>query len=287
MRPFDFDSLRAEQEALFDWLSSLGFAKQDRLRRHGDNVRDLIAGRLDAAISAEKGREVLWSIGESLEFVEACRVIRERQPRGFVNVLKQALDGPVDPGNEQGASNRGRNAMFELVVAAHLAAGGFNTQFRENPDVHAELEGTTVRVECKRPQSSSSTDRLVYEGAKQLRKTANTGAATDLGVVAVSATRLFDEKSSAGVATFNSVDEMCRAHHGALHRFIHGLTKTIEQIKRHRVNALLVHSAFPARVLNQARQFTFQERMMVAPVAMSADQGRRLREIFDHVSAFY
>jgi len=279
LKAFDWDALRAEQDGLFDWLRNLGFEAHDRLRKHGDNLRAMVDGRLGGSVSAEKGHEALWSIGESLEFVEACRVIKANEPKGYRDVLKRALDGPIDPSREAGAGNRGRNAMFELVVGAHLAAAGFDVEFRENPDVHAEPQGTRFRVECKRPQSLSSVEKLLYEGAKQLAKTGS-DSAPDFGIVAISATRLLNSKTTEKVESFQNVDEMYAAHHDALHGFIDRLAPALQQIKRHKVSAVLVHSAFPARVSAEERQFTFQERMMLATAALGADREQCLRGLF-------
>jgi hypothetical protein len=285
MREFDWDSIRAQQDELFEWLRQLGFAQHDRLRTHQANLRRMLDGEYERDVTAAQGNEVLWSIGESLEFVEACRHIKARSPGGFERVLKSALDGPVDPTKETEANNRGRNTMFELVMGAHMLAAGFEVEFRENPDVYANSDGLSVLIECKRPLSDSALPKNMYSAAKQLGKLQR--VPPDLTVIAISGTRIFNGKTLQGVESFGSLDLMYEDHHRRLHSLIDGLDCAIHQIKRHRVSALLVHSAFPARVLDQARQFTFQERMMLASVSTTAAEGRLTRSAFEKVTSFY
>ena len=123
-----WDEVRANLEVLSAWLKSIGFDRPHRFEQHRRNVLSMFDSRneLRANLTPEAGHELLWSIGESWEFIATLTTLRERCTDADLHpVLQRALQGPTYPLHENSDNNTGRNFTFELVIAAHFAKAGF------------------------------------------------------------------------------------------------------------------------------------------------------------------
>lgn len=161
--PLDWTELQNRQNRIFNWLRSMGFDKHHRLSIHRKNIEEILDARAGGryqdfrrGLSEPDQRERLWSICESVEFVDAIHPLVDKSPPGIQNVLENALQGPVDLFVETEKTNQGRNATFEIVIGGLFVRAGFDVEFRVNPDIFTEYSGRPVAIQCKRPFKAAS-----------------------------------------------------------------------------------------------------------------------------------
>lgn len=198
MTRFDESSIFGDLDHLDLWLAARGFTQHNRLRIYREN---LIAMRdTDDDVNTihlrmqEAGRmtEILASYVEGFELSDALKCLLDRQVEIPDELLKRALDGHADGAQETSRSNQGRNAMFELSIAAAVARQGLKPAFSlDKPDLQFQFEGRRVLMECKRVFSEGGIDEAMSVGIRQLRKKVDVSAG-DVGLVAVNISRLFN-----------------------------------------------------------------------------------------------
>lgn len=286
MEALDWTELQGRQGRIFDWLRDLGLDKHHRLNKHRENIREILeaqaGGRYEdfrSGLSREDQRERLWSICESIEFVDALHPLIQRPPDGVRRVLEQALQGPVDLSEETEKTNRGRNATFELVVGGIFARSGFPVEFRDNPDVLTEYSGRPVVIQCKRPFKVTSVGANLFAAGKQVRKDLEIHC-NAISIVAISFSRLFNSGNQ--IAVFSTEAEMETSLHRNLRSAGDGLGGTLAQIKRYGISGTLFHTGTPA-FLSMLHQMTFRQVGVMIPVAASKAEGFVLQEIAKRV----
>jgi hypothetical protein len=195
----DQSNLFSELDELDIWLAGRGIKQRNRLRIYRENLiamREREKSEDAAAIFAEiqkAGRltEILASYVEGFEIVDALTSLRSAQVEIPDELLKRALDGAADASRESPKNNQGRNAMFELSIAAMLARQNLKPKLSiENPDVEFEFEGRRVLVQCKRVLVEDRALPVISEGIRQLRRQVDVSLA-EVGLVAVNISRIF------------------------------------------------------------------------------------------------
>src|SRR5215471_10197377 len=153
-----YKDLLARVDEIDAWLCSRGLNQQmDRIRRNRADVAQLSEafdeGRLGKFIDEageDRRRELMWSLAESMEFVDSIDALRQQARNIPDRVLRTALDGPTDLLSETEKSNAGRNTMFEIAMAGRLATAGLHPTLGEEPDVHLEYKSRKIFIQCKR-----------------------------------------------------------------------------------------------------------------------------------------
>ena len=207
------------------------------------------------------------------------------------NILRQkvetALIGPDIPMEENQNSNRGRNDLFELVMAGKLLVAGYTPILGKHPDLACEVDGRKLLIECKRPSSDGAIRKRLKEAGGQLgRQLKDWRAGTGTrGVVALSLTKVI-----------NPGDQFLRyKREGEASRFLGDCLQTVQQECYSTVEALpakivgvLWHVITPA-IDETANMFVVAQHMLVqginrtslhddAPVKKVYD---KLAEVFD------
>ena len=274
--------MHARQDRIFDWLRSMGLDKHHRLKAHRKNIAEILhareSGRYEefrSRLSEVDQRERLWSICESVEFVDAMHPLLDEQPNGIQRVLEEALQGPVDLFAESETTNRGRNATFEIVVGGLLARAGFAVEFRVTPDILTEYSGRPVVIQCKRPFKPTSVRRNFFEAGKQLRRDLQ-GHQNALAIIAMSFSRLFNAGNK--IAQFSTQEEMNTSLHMDLRRAAESFNGTLEQIKHYGVSGAFFHTGTPAYI-STANQMTFRQVGAMTHVAASKNETSLLQAV--------
>lgn len=249
---FDESSLFGDLDRLDAWLAARGFVQRNRLRIYREN---LIAMRdTDDDVSTihlqmqEAGRitEILASYVEGFELSDALKCLLHKQVEIPDELLKRSLDGHADAAQETSKSNQGRNAMFELSVAAAVARQGLRPVFNlDKPDLEFQFEGQRVLMECKRVFSESGIDEAMSVGIRQLRKIVDVSAG-DVGLVAVNISRLFNRGDGwwtikGGVHPVSVLSNM-------IHRVIEGREPNIRRRKEPAIRGMVFYAASPFKV---------------------------------------
>ena len=106
-------------------------------------------------------------------------------------IAKAALDGPVDLQAENLTSNRGRNTMFEIVLAGKLAAGGLKPILGGEPDVWVGLNDRNLLIQCKRVFSRNGILKCLKDASRQLKRDLlRSSDPRDCGLIAISLSRI-------------------------------------------------------------------------------------------------
>lgn len=135
------DAFIAQLDEIDDWLEGLGIRQHNRFRGYRDNINWLRKhdAEEDGASVYQKleaeGRltEVLSTMTDSIEIVETIPVLRTDGVEIPVELLRTAFSGPVAAFVEDNTSNRARNAMFELSMAAMAARQGLRPILSTTP----------------------------------------------------------------------------------------------------------------------------------------------------------
>jgi hypothetical protein len=273
----------SEFDGTVNWLASRGFRNKDRLRVYRDNIQNMshIAsdGDMERAYADAKRdgklNEILSSYVESIELVGALTCLRNEAVDIPDLVLKRALDGPADAAIENENSNQGRNAMFELSMAAVIAKQGLKPILTtSNPDIHFRFLDRCVSVECKRILSPTKLVKNVSEAVKQLRKSVDLDAKA-VGVAAICVSRLcyrgngFWEVPSADVAQSFLAD--------GLQRIIQRYEPQLKNLVRPWVEGLLFYVSTPVYI--QGFGYAPVNAGMVYPMSTKDDYLRSLMSL--------
>jgi hypothetical protein len=249
---FDESKLFGDLDDIDAWLARRGFAQRNRLRIYREN---LIAMRdTDDDVAAihsqmqEAGRmnEILASYVDGFELSDALKCLLDNEVEIPDELLKRSLDGHADAAQETSKSNQGRNAMFELSIAAAVARQGLKPAFNlDKPDLEFQFEGRRVLMECKRVLSENGIDEAMSVAIRQLRKKVNVSA-DDVGLVAVNISRLFN--SGDGWWTIEGEVHPVRVLSNMIHRVIEGREANIRRRKEPAIRGMVFYAASPFKV---------------------------------------
>src|ERR1700755_1668204 len=121
---FDESNLFDDLDKIDAWLTGRGFTQRNRLRIYQENLiamRDIdddMAKIHSQMQEAGRGNEMLASYVEGFELSDARKCLLDNKVDIPDEWLERALDGHADAAQETAKSNQGRNAMFELSIAA-------------------------------------------------------------------------------------------------------------------------------------------------------------------------
>lgn len=248
---FDESSLFDDLDKIDVWLAERGFTQRNRLRIYRENLMAMRDSDDVATIHSqmqEAGRvnEMLASYVEGFELSDALKCLLDNHVGIPDELLKRSLDGHADAAQETSKSNQGRNAMFELSIAAAVARQGLKPVFNlDKPDLEFQFDGHRVLMECKRILSENGLDEAMSVGIRQLRKKVDV-LADDVGLVAVNISRMFD--SGDGWWTVAGKVHPVRALSNMIHRVIEGREANIRRRKEPAIRGMVFYAASPFRV---------------------------------------
>ena len=182
--------------------------------------------------------------------------------------LKEALGGPLMPHdeNEDGASIQGRNALFELELAAFLQACGI--QITNFDDIEFVFDGTTVNVQCKRLRSYARLQENLDKACSQIAtRIANT---RKRGLVAIG----IDKVVGTDKTIWEAYDEtaLTQASNSSVKEFLQTNKRRFLGIVDIRVLGILVDLRFMGRVKNRNDLLTSGHERALYSLCSSATQ---------------
>lgn len=248
---FDESNLFDDLDKIDTWLTGRGFTQRNRLRTYRENLIAMRDADDDMAKihsqMQEAGRvnEMLASYVEDFELSDALKCLLDNKVDIPDELLKRSLDGHADAALETAKSNQGRNAMFELSIAAAVARQGLKPVFNlDKPDLEFQFEGRRVLMECKRVLSENGIDEAMSVGIRQLRKTVNVSA-DDVGLVAVNISRLVN--SGDGWWTITGEVHPVRVSN-MIHGVIEGRESNIRWRKEPAMRGMVFYAASPFKI---------------------------------------
>jgi hypothetical protein len=249
----DYRELLKGLAEIDEWLRAAGFGSYNRIRVHKRNLESLARAtengtveQYGAGLTGEQRRQLLWSFVESQEFVGSVKTLQRRGCEIPATVLERALRGPADLYFEDESSSHGRNAMFEILVAAGVAQAGLTPQLGE-PDVRFDFEGRRIFIQCKRVLTEAGIGKRVIEAGKQLKRDLSSSCdPRDCGIVVVSISRVVNVGNTVLVVPTEL------ALRETLSRDIEAIMlrqrQSLRQVKDPKVAGALFHLATPAFV---------------------------------------
>lgn len=249
---FDELSLFSDLDEIDAWLAKRGFAQHNRLRIYRENLiamrdtDDDVAAIHSQMLGAGRMNEILASYVEGFELWNTLKCLLDNQVEIPDELLKRSLDGHADASQETSKSSQGRNAMFELSIAAAVARQGLKPAFNlDKPDLEFQFEGHRVLMECKRVLSDKAIDEAITVGIRQLRKKVNTSA-NDVGLLAVNISRLFN--SGDGWWTVKADADPVRVLSNMIRRVIKSREANIRRRKEPAIRGMVFYAASPFKV---------------------------------------
>ena len=249
---FDESNLFDDLDKIDAWLTGRGFTQRNRLRIYRENLIAMRDSDDDMAKihsqMQETGRvnEMLASYVEGFELSDALKCFLDNKADIPDELLKRSLDGHADAAQETAKSNQGRNAMFELSIAAAVARQGLKPVFNlDKPDLEFQFEGRRVLMECKRVLSENGIDEAMSVGIRQLRKKVDVSA-DDVGLVAVNISRLLN--SGDGWWTITGEVHPVRVLSNMIHRVIERREANIRRREEPAMRGIVFYAASPFKI---------------------------------------
>jgi hypothetical protein len=168
-------------EALKEYLTKLKVRRvPDRLMGAIGNVRELEAAQReqrtekivnldDPASAGRRLQELVWSVVEGWQLATIFEGVSDYDPKIIKKQLLKALKGPLNPVDETGSSNVGRNTLFELLLAAQFRRAGASIIIGEEADLRIDYGGARLYIECKRPLYTDNIPANVKKARHQLQ----------------------------------------------------------------------------------------------------------------------
>lgn len=127
------------------------------------------AGR-EALSDDERGKAFLLG-AEISELLFASEIALAREHLARSVRIAEIFSGP-DFASAEGkcSSNRPRNTLFELTIAACIERAGLRAEFGDLTDVKTVFRDIPVSIEAKRPQTFGKAESNIRHAAKQLAK---------------------------------------------------------------------------------------------------------------------
>ena len=116
----------------------------------------------EAALEGERDLQVL-------AFVFDCAAKMPNRRHEFCRLIRNALKDSLLPNEDRGQS-KGRDAQFELFVAAVCQNAGLHPVKPEEPDVTCHIEGIKFGIAAKRIKNISNLEQHVRKAAVQIEK---------------------------------------------------------------------------------------------------------------------
>lgn len=192
-----YQDIALQLSELDQWLSryhiQVGPTRIGHYRRRIDAlITAYTAGTIPNAFSREEVSSFILTFQEIQELEYVRQHLSYAPDIGLAGKLRDIVGGPVLTSGEvsPGTANHARNILFELTIAATLAAAGFPLLPSGICDLCTSFEGQKVMIECKRPQSQKKVERLVKEGMRQIGKHLGGQADRSFGLLALSASKV-------------------------------------------------------------------------------------------------
>lgn len=206
------------------WIQSFGISTANtRLERYVGKLRQvqelLERGEL-GTLKDPKRVSLIMSLFNEISDIEIIYNGLCSNSDSFLGIrLADLVGGPDLVTNERNknASNKPRCVAFELVMAAILAASGFEIDLSKEPDVRAFDGSRQILVECKRPNSNKKIKSNIKTGLQQLTRSYD-GATPGYGLLAISIDKLVNPNNF--VLPAPHADALCGMAQSHVRKFI-------------------------------------------------------------------
>ncbi len=126
------------------------------------------------------------------EFNDVSDALLDSNSADLRDRVKKIFSGPdMERDEKDGSSGASRNTLFELLVATFLKQAGLPIDLTGITDVVTEFEGREFVIEAKRPLSKTGIQGCVRNARSQLERRFAHGKGEDIGVIALSCSRIF------------------------------------------------------------------------------------------------
>lgn len=167
-----YSTLLNEYRDALSWYASQGIdVRINRFRTYEKLLLDMLALKLPESVQMYEKRyqlELVNAIYELDILIYIHKSLEGSNIPGLKQKIKAIRKGPDSYADEKGNKNYGRNIVYELVVASTLYNCDYVPNISTLADVSTMIDGQTIFVECKRPQSNSNIEDLVKGGFDQL-----------------------------------------------------------------------------------------------------------------------
>lgn len=123
----------------------------------------------DPAAAERRMQELVWSVVEGWQLATIFEGISDYDPKVVRKQLLKALKGPLNPTDETGSSNEGRNTLFELLLAAQFRRVGADIKIGQDADLLIAYGEARLYIECKRPLYADNIPSNVKKARRQLQ----------------------------------------------------------------------------------------------------------------------
>lgn len=281
---FSYDELSLRLNAAVEWLSSVGARiESTRIQTYRKSLDDLL--RLyhanDVAEGDRRRPEFINLLLEAHELLEIHKGLAGvTLPDALLPRIRMLVHGPESyPRENASASNAGRNAAFELLVASLIAQAGLPLNPMGTSDVSTTLGNRKLVIECKRPHSPSAAERNREKALKQLKKKyAGIDGARTRGIVALDMTRVLNQDFS--TRCYSDPDELNNWLNATMEQLLNQyLPKDAAALHRKTIALILRFTAMAVPTANNGR-IAYCQQYMISSFSSSRKGDMDLAERF-------
>lgn len=221
----------------------------------------------------ERGRAILLG-SEISELLFASKIALTREHLARSPRIAEIFGGPDFASAEvTGSSNKPRNTLFELTIAACIELAGMRADFCGLTDVRTIFRAIPVSIEAKRPQTFSKAESNIRHAAKQLASRATNP--NELRVIAVCIGKLLtsgthmlraETKEAMNARLDKEADDFFAA------------TRRHWEKKQH-LDGLLVRINVAGVIENESRQYHAVKMTLYTRPGLADDRAKILREL--------
>lgn len=191
-----FSQKLLDAQKLIEYLELKGLrASQSRL---GEYVKFYERFLSDNCSEKEIADNLLFVTREMDEWSWIYKGLMNKEPTGFIDLLKEALGGPSFAKNES-ENTRPRNIQLELRIGSYFLQAGFDISFSGLADLIVKVDRFPVFIECKRLNSPKQVIKRAKEAVRQLKRRYKTAKTSAYGLVVMDVSRVIHPKQ--GLAT--------------------------------------------------------------------------------------
>lgn len=241
-----------------DRLESLGIrARNSRIGQYQRTMEKLQmrigVSKFPLFLSDEDAGVYSNTICDSLALIEVFHSFKEIPSELFLAKLKEVVSGPSEVSKERShnSSNRARNTLFELTVAARLQRAGFSPALEAPTDVVGRLNTGLVFIECKRLQEEHQLNSRLREGVKKVIEAKDAYDGKSAGFIALSVGKA--EFRGERVVVADQEDHLNSICEKLCDRFYQAYERRFRSAFKKGIDGVIIVTTFPAWIGKTAK----------------------------------
>ena len=192
-------SLITDLTLALDWLSGQGIPRsQTRFGNYEKTLKTVLehraAGTEDLLPNLVTASEYGYAFIETVDLTNIHRALGGRKNKAFLEKVRHAVKGSLDPRQEKTSGAHARDTLFELGALAYFRGFQIPALIGAKGDGLLRFEGQRILVESKRIRSTTRIEKNVEKAFSQLKKRLKGDNRESYGLICLDASLILNER---------------------------------------------------------------------------------------------